>query len=203
MRLVGSSARGHCSWSDQVGAPGRLASDDELYAWLVEAVDWPDQWARGLRDGVTEILLERVEDESPQDVELLFTRQQLRAAARSAVDILDDPAPDRMPPADDRVLAGLDATNLDLDLSSYLDEALTTRRRYEAYIGTATARLTRTPACPAGALRPAAPGALRPLTTEQPSQRWQADLECRRRHLSSPPTAGSERTSRTPDPRCS
>jgi hypothetical protein len=107
--------------------PDQNASIDEIYAWFLGYIDSPDQRVRELRDGVIEILCEGGDD-GRQRVELLLTREQLKAAAWSEFDIFDDTDPDVVPPAKDPVRAGLNA------LTMYIDEALGTLRPDERYV---------------------------------------------------------------------
>ena len=67
---------------------GRDSSDDELHAWFVEAVSTPERPARESTDGVVEV---RVSDSSGRRrrVELLLTREQLRAHAWSDYEMID------------------------------------------------------------------------------------------------------------------
>jgi hypothetical protein len=117
--------------------PDASSSDDELYAWFVDAITCgPGQVARELRDGVIEVVLREepepadadvVVSERERRVELLFTRAQLRKAAWSREDIFDDREPVGRP-ARNPVLAGLKALTL------YVDEALGTLRPNEGYV---------------------------------------------------------------------
>jgi hypothetical protein len=114
--------------------PTAGSTDNELYAWFVDAIDFPRQRARELRDGVIEVVLHHEADMDregaepwEQRVELLLTRAQLRAAAWSREDIFDDRLPPGRP-ARNPVLAGLNALTL------YVEEALDTLFPDEKYV---------------------------------------------------------------------
>lgn len=92
--------------------PDADSTDDELFDWFIAALN-REHSAREIRDGVIEVALD-----SGRRVEMLLTRQQLRQAAWSDEDIVDDTNDPVVPPAANPVLAGL------RELLIYADEEL-------------------------------------------------------------------------------
>lgn len=92
--------------------PNADSTDDHLFDWFVAALNC-EHTAREIRDGVIEVVLT-----SGRRVEMLVTREQLRQAASSDDDIVDDANDPIVPPAANPVLAGL------RELLIYADEEL-------------------------------------------------------------------------------
>lgn len=89
------------------------SSDDDVYAWFVAALGAEHGSAEEMAPGVIRVPIaaedgagEPLADAEPDIVHVHLTRAQLRSVAWAEDDVFDD-RNDHVPPAKDRVLAGL------------------------------------------------------------------------------------------------